>query len=397
MIHARKLVPLLILAYSVVQIDALSTTPIPQCALQCVSQAVSQAGGSNYKCMDPDATKELISCISPICNAQETKTFLERRKQLCEAPLTDHRQSIRIIVTLFAIIATVFIILRVSSRFILKTPWGSDDTSSLMTFLTLIPFTVFTILAIKAGVGMSAPLFNPKTISHLFRVLYTCPLLMSNDAKKSKWTFIVHIHYIIGVALAKISILFFYMRIFPDYKFTILVWVTMAFIGVSSITLITLTFTVGRAVTLCLNVKEDFLFTADKYFSLNVIILVYCALNCVLDIWLLALPMPQLYGMGLKRRKKIRVMAMFSLGAFLLRTIMQAQILLPSQGAVDAGQQWIVLCACVENYVGCIVTCIPAARQLLSRLLSRHSGDPQSKTPVFVVRSLAEITDDETS
>ncbi|KAJ4038270.1 hypothetical protein NW763_013331 [Fusarium oxysporum] len=54
----------------------------------------------------------------------------------------------------------------------------------------------------------------------------------------------------------------------------------------------------------------------NKYSNTLKIVLAHCVVNLALDIWMLILPMTQLYNIGLKINKKINVMAMFGLGLF---------------------------------------------------------------------------------
>lgn len=52
----------------------------------------------------------------------------------------------------------------------------------------------------------------------------------------------------------------------------------------------------------------------NKYSNTLKIVLAHCVVNLALDIWMLILPLTQLYNIGLKLNKKINVMAMFGLG-----------------------------------------------------------------------------------
>lgn len=49
--------------------------------------------------------------------------------------------------------------------------------------------------------------------------------------------------------------------------------------------------------------------------SANVLAIVHGAVNIILDVWMLILPLTQLYNIGLKPRKKLGVLAMFSVSA----------------------------------------------------------------------------------
>jgi len=93
-----------------------------------------------------------------------------------------------------------------------------------------------------------------------------------------------------------------------------LVWATHAFNASSTVIFITLNLTLGRSVTYLLDNSSDDVVSMKKYSNAIKIVLAHCVVNLALDIWMLILPMTQLYNIGLKLNKKISVMAMFGLG-----------------------------------------------------------------------------------
>lgn len=125
---------------------------------------------------------------------------------------------------------------------------------------------------------------------------------------------IVHSLYLCGLAAAKNSILFFYLRVFPDSRFRIAVWVTIAFNIISTIVISILNFTVGGGVGNLLNVKNLNNIDPEDYIPSIRVVLISCSVNLVIDVWMLVLPMTQLYNIGLKLNKKISVISMFGLG-----------------------------------------------------------------------------------
>ncbi|KAF5681870.1 hypothetical protein FDENT_7937 [Fusarium denticulatum] len=204
--------------------------------------------------------------------------------------------------------------LRIASKIITKSTWGADDTWAVVTFVCwphicdvyaddgqfiLIPFTVFTLLAIHHGVGLAAPLFTMKDLSFVLKEI-----------------FVLHLLYVCGLAAAKTSILFFYLRIFSDSSFRMLVWVTHAFNALSTVIIIILNLTIGRSVTNLLGDSSQHVTSMKRYSNGIKVVLAHCVVNLALDIWMLILPMTQLYNIGLKLSKKISVMAMFGLGLF---------------------------------------------------------------------------------
>ncbi|KAF4436146.1 hypothetical protein FACUT_6718 [Fusarium acutatum] len=288
-------------------------------------------------------------------------SFIVMGKELCQMPLQDNRQEYQATIIVFATLSFLFFVLRVTSKIATKNTWGTDDTWAAVTFCILIPFTVFTLLAIHHGLGLATPLFTKNDLSQALKEI-----------------FILHLLYVCGLAAAKTSILFFYLRVFQDLTFRTLVWITHAFNALSTVIIITLNLTLGRSVTYLLGNSSDDVVSMRKYSNSIKIVLAHCVVNLALDIWMLILPMTQLYNIGLKLNKKISVMVMFGLGLFLtvvslVRTIFSAQFLADPAEA-QTGQQQVVLWACVETYMGAIVACAPSTRQLIRKVVGADTG-----------------------
>ncbi|KAI1066890.1 hypothetical protein LB506_012060 [Fusarium annulatum] len=225
----------------------------------------------------------------------------------------------------------------------------------------LIPFTVFTLLAIHHGLGLATPLFTKNDLSQALKEI-----------------FILHLLYVCGLAAAKTSILFFYLRVFQDPTFRTLVWITHAFNVLSTVTLVTLALTLGRSASYLLGNTADSVSSLTRYSKALKVVLAHCVVNLAVDIWMLILPMTQLYNIGLKLNKKINVIAMFGLGLFLtvvslVRTIFSAQFL-SDPAEAQTGQQQVVLWACIETYMGAIVACAPSTRQLIRKVFGADTG-----------------------
>ncbi|KAL9561952.1 hypothetical protein ACKAV7_013875 [Fusarium commune] len=312
-------------------------------------------------CDNPAFQTDVLNCVTGVCTAQEIQGFIVMGKELCQMPMQDNRQEYRATIIVFATLSFFFVVLRVASKIITKNTWGADDTWAVVTFFILIPFTVFTLLAIHHGVGLATPLFTKNDLSHALKEIFT-----------------LHLLYVCGLAAAKTSILFFYLRVFQDTTLRTLVWITHAFNALFTVTLVTLGLTLGRSVTYLLGSTADSVSNMNKYSNTLKIVLAHCVVNLALDIWMLILPMTQLYNIGLKLNKKINVMAMFGLGLFLTvvslgRTILQSQLLSDPEEA-QTGQQQVVLWACIETYMGAIVACVPSTRQLVQKVVGADTG-----------------------
>ncbi|SPJ89730.1 related to integral membrane protein [Fusarium torulosum] len=138
--------------------------------------------------------------------------------------------------------------------------------------------------------------------------------------------------------------------------------------------------------------------------GITTLTLPHAGLSLLLDIWMLVLPLTQLWGLGLKIRKKLGVIAMFSVGIFL--TIVAAirvhelAVFARSADLTVTNAQKAIIWSSVEISVGIMVACMPHVRHLVRHVASRIRGEKggemeHNNQQVFVDRSLATITVDD--
>jgi hypothetical protein len=112
--------------------------------------------------------------------------------------------------------------------------------------------------------------------------------------------------------MTKISILFFYLRIFPKRHIRIAVYVVMALNVAYMIACVLVT------VFQCTPIEGAWRhWDSHEYKCRNINAQAWAAAagNLVLDLMTMTLPLRELYGLNLSLRKKISVMGMFSLGS----------------------------------------------------------------------------------
>lgn len=127
--------------------------------------------------------------------------------------------------------------------------------------------------------------------------------------------FATQVLYLTGLALVKASILFFLLRIFPSRGFRRVLWATQVFNALVGLVYLVLTFTMCRPLSaVWLKWSYDHDTKAPQCYNYNHLIITHALINIVLDVWMLLLPLTQLYKLKLVLRKKIGVMLMFSVG-----------------------------------------------------------------------------------
>jgi hypothetical protein len=123
----------------------------------------------------------------------------------------------------------------------------------------------------------------------------------------------LEVFYVVGLVMVKSAVLCFFLRIFPDSRFRIIVKCTLAFNFLTGITFFVLIFFQTHPLSLFWEGWEK---QQAHLVMLGIITLTlpHAGLSLLLDVWMLVLPLTQLWGLGLKIRKKLGVIAMFSVG-----------------------------------------------------------------------------------
>ncbi|KAF7532027.1 hypothetical protein G7054_g8301 [Neopestalotiopsis clavispora] len=236
--------------------------------------------------------------------------------------------------------------------------WGADDWVLTLVTIKMVPITTFMILLSQAGLGLDA--WN-LTGDQIDRVLFLF--------------FFEEVFYPCALALIKISILLFYLRVFPNRTIRTLVYVLIFLnIGYAAAFSIALIFQCnpvrgaweawdGQHPATCLDTNTMGFAAAGA--------------NIVLDVATLTLPLHDVTKLRMGLRKKIQVLAMFAVGFFVtLISILRLKSLIefgstknPTQDYVEAAY-WSM----IELCVGILCASMPAIRALLVQALPAIFG-----------------------
>lgn len=193
--------------------------------------------------------------------------------------------------------AAFFVVLRIAYKlFVIKLDVGLDDWFILATMLTATPSAFITAYGTTAnGLGRDIWTLTAEQITHVLRYFY-----------------IIAILYFLEAALVKLSIICFYMRIFPAQRTRRLLWATFIFTVLWGIAFI------FAAIFQCQPVsyfwtKWDGLHEGSCV-DANAIAWSHAAMNIALDLWTLAIPLWELRKLQLHWKKKVGVALMFGVG-----------------------------------------------------------------------------------
>lgn len=260
--------------------------------------------------MPPSASEPQSDARTVTKNATQASCGIEPR---------DRSYALYLVVIILSVVSNLVVAARLIFRvFINKTGLYYDDWAILMTLLVGISGTVFLANgSIPNGVG---------------RDLWT--LTAGQITNFGMWFFFTEVQYFISVATLKLSLLLFYLRIFPSTTVRRLLWATVVFDVLYAIAFTMTTMLQCRPIS-------HFWMKWDgehqgRCANINAVGWANAIISIVLDLWILAVPLSQLQALRLHWKKKVGVALMFFVG-----TLYVNMLSLPCQSTMSS----IVGCA----------------------------------------------------
>ncbi|KAK2736393.1 hypothetical protein FQN57_000770 [Myotisia sp. PD_48] len=270
-----------------------------------------------------------------------------------------------IIGTVMVIVAGIFVAVRLAARFN-RGGIQVDDWMIVVSLILSVLFTTSHNNAVEHGLGK-----------------HKDDLLDEQMRAALKWVFTAQVLYKIILGFEKLSVLFFYLRLFyVDKKFRVACISVIVFVIVSSIAYIPPT--VWQCSPIAAFWDRSI---PHKCLTPLPIWLSYAIINIVADIVVLALPIHQVLKLQLSLRDKVGVILVFALGGFVCITSIIRTTSLHSSSKVN-DVTWatipIINWTSIEVNTGIICACLPMIRQPLSivfpRLFSRSTNTPSKPT-----------------
>lgn len=214
----------------------------------------------------------------------------------CGAPIRDKSGEYIVLCNTFAIIAGLLIIQRFVFKIYLKIPLGLDDWFILITGICAAPSQTINVYGTVAnGLG---------------RDIWTIPF--DQITKFGMYFHVMAVLYFAQIPLLKLSLLFFYLRIFPTKMVRKLLWGTVIFNAVFAAVFIIV------AIFQCQPISYFWQKWDGEHkgqcANINIITSCNAAISIVVDFWMLAVPLAQLKGLNLDWKKKVGVGMMFCVG-----------------------------------------------------------------------------------
>ncbi|KAK1998617.1 CFEM domain-containing protein [Colletotrichum falcatum] len=345
------LLALLLGLSSVVQaLEPLDLTALPSCGLKCVLQelSLSNCASTNQTCLCADHVyiDQVETCVRANCTVKESLIVKNQTDSGCGLYPAEPSNVILYVRAFTLIFPTLPLLMRIANKWMKISPWGWDDTTIVVAYALLLVFTPLGFVSEHDGAGRDIWTLTPENISRVLLVFYA-----------------LSICYMTCLAAIKASILFLYLRIFPDEGFRRILWYTqlinlLAFVAYTTTTVFLCQpisyFWTGWA-------KE----TEGRCINLNAFAEGNGAFNVIMDVWMLILPLSQVYNLNMKLKKKLGVMLMFGIGIILTAVSVYRLYVVEGYAKsynVTAGSFETSIWSIIELGVGVFVACLPSAR-----------------------------------
>ncbi|KAI0503267.1 50S ribosomal protein L36e [Xylaria bambusicola] len=343
---------------------------MPACATDCLGVSLAQSAcdpaDTACICSDTVLLSSVETCVLANCTVIEGLAAKNATNTLCGVEVRDITATTPIIVAVSGILAIIAVVMRVMDIFPNRSIQPAD-VCAVFALLTGIPLAVLELVMSSLGFGKDIWTLTPYRITLIVRFTWVTELL-----------------YFILLALTKISLLLFYLRVFPSEKFKRLCYITMGVVIASGIAF-TLT-----GIFYCTPISYIWTGwtgeTKGHCINFNAFAWSHAVTSIAQDLWIIALPIPSLLNLQLGRRRKIHLVLMFSVGLAItvvsvvrLTTLVQfATTTNPTYDSVSTAY-WSVL----EAYVSIICCCLPSVRSLLRTMVPScfgSSNDPNSQS-----------------
>ncbi|KAK9770981.1 hypothetical protein SCAR479_12330 [Seiridium cardinale] len=342
------------------------------CGSSCLDSLLvkSECSPGNMTCVCTNTAlhADMQQCLLSNCTVKDALETQRYISTTCGVQGEDRRDVVLIIGVLFGIVGLLAFGLRCTARLrIGNQSWGLDDWAMCLAVCFMVPLCAVSVPLSEHGLGLDMWYVDFQDIDH---VLY--------------FYFWDEIFYVGALAITKIAVLLFYLRVFPQSYFHVFVYILVA----SNVC-----YALGFGFVLifqCKPIDGAWLSWDGEYdavcLSINDIGWSAAATNIFLDLATILLPLPELFRLSMSWKKKVQILLMFMVGFFV--TIVSA-IRLSSliefgttrnitQDYVEVGY-W----STIEVPLGIVCACMPAIRALYEHIFSGGVGTSRSAHTEF--------------
>ncbi|KAK4220704.1 hypothetical protein QBC38DRAFT_525178 [Podospora fimiseda] len=349
---------------------------LPLCAKPCLKAAMgnSSCGLDDFDCLckDPKYYADSAFCVHQQCTVRQTLTTKNLTYEMCGHPSEGDGSLLPTFFTFFSL-AILAVALRLIARILTSAFLGWDDVANFAAAATCAAFTVLNIYLIKNGLGKDLWFVEFEAITKILQLFYANMLL-----------------YTLTRFFCRMSIILFYMRIFPasdstNARLSKLILGSLIFNFVYNLSFFIAVMFQCQPISFYwfdweANQPDSAHPMQGKCGNGQILAWVAATTGIAFDLWLIALPFPALLSLNLHWKKKAMAGAMFMVGAAViiisfvrLKTINQfTRTANPTKDTAD-----LCLWSGIELDFGVICPCLPSFRLLFKRFFPDAMGSSQ--------------------
>ncbi|RAR00918.1 integral membrane protein [Stemphylium lycopersici] len=270
---------------------------MPACATQCLEsslQAQNTCAPTNITCIcnNEALMGSIQGCVLTSCTLKQALAAQNATQTMCEQPVRDITHITPIVTGVSGGAAVIAVIARC---ILVGKAFAVDDVFALVALLSALPMGILEFFMSADGFGKDIWTVESEKI---YRIV--------------KFTWLTEVFYFAAVAFTKISFLCFCLRIFPRQGFRRLAYFLLA---------TSLAYGIAFTVTCLFNCTPiSYIWTnwdgehSGTCINFHIFAWAHAAINIILDVTILAIPIPELLRLSMSMRKKLYIIAMFSVG-----------------------------------------------------------------------------------
>ncbi|KAK4189845.1 hypothetical protein QBC35DRAFT_122246 [Podospora australis] len=294
----------------------------------------------------------VLACVQEHCIMEESIETARGAWEACGKPQRSRKKDLLAPLSI-AVLGLLCMLIRMYSRWWSVSHFEVDDYVMMVVTVLYIPFNAIGFNAAQDAFGVDIWTVDGSALE-----------------KALKFFYITETFYLTIISLTKVSILCFYLRIFPNRPFRICTYTVMAWVVISGVVF------VFCQIFQC--VPISYIWEGWKkgaygpFHCLDISGLGYtvAGFSIVQDMVILIMPLPLLLRMNIALRSRIAIIFMFSLGIFVLVTSCTRLWALSNFGD-SVNPTWdytnVMIWTGLEVGVSIIVTSLPAIQVLFSR------------------------------
>ncbi|KAH8723017.1 hypothetical protein GQ44DRAFT_741359 [Phaeosphaeriaceae sp. PMI808] len=338
------------------------------CLIETLAKKICNATDTKCICTNKQFQSSVSLCVAGSCSIPEALVMQNASSTSCGAPVRDRGQSLNKISVVLIVLAGSCVTTRIAFKCLDGLGLGLDDWTILATtVLSTGAILVNRYGTIESGLGRDLWTLRPDQITMMLKSFYIMASL-----------------YFAELTALKLSLLFFYIKIFPTRGIQRLLWGTVIF------TLLWGLIFVGLAIFQCRPISYFW----DKWdglhqgtcLDINAITTSNAGISIVLDFWSLGLPLWGLWGLNMHWKKKISVLLMFCVGT-LVTVVSIIRIRAVVNFAQTRNVSWefydVSIWSTIEIGVGIICTCLPTLRLLFVKIFPVLGGSSARSTKQY--------------